>query len=84
MRLLFLSTPILIISVFSFHLTHAVGKMGKWGDESTFFRVLACTLYLSFKNVLVLVPKYITKYFVLENKYIASTSHFVQKIDIII
>ena len=33
---------------------------------STLFRVLACTLYLSFKNVLVLVlvlvPKYITKY----------------------
>ena len=38
---------------------------------STFFRVLACTLYLSFKNVL--VPKYITKYLVLEDKYIAST-----------
>ena len=48
---------------------------------STFFRVLACTLYLSFKNVLVfvLVPKYITKYLVLEDKYIASTSCFVPK-----
>ena len=44
---------------------------------STFFRVLARTLYLSFKNVLVLVPKYITKYLVLEDKYIASTSRFV-------
>ena len=32
------------------------------------FRVLACTLYLGFKNVLVLVPKYITKYLVLEYK----------------
>ena len=52
---------------------------------SNFFRVLACTLYLSFKNVLVLVPKYITKYLVLEDKYIASTSRFVpQKIYIII
>ena len=45
---------------------------------STFFRVLACTLFLSFKNVL--VPKYITKYLVLEDKYIASTSRFVKKI----
>ena len=44
---------------------------------STFFRVLP--LYLSFKNVIVLVPKYITKYLVLEDKYIASTSRFVQK-----
>ena len=53
----------------------------------TFFRVLACTLYLSLKNVLVLVlvPKYITKYLVLEDKYIASTSRFAQKyINIII
>ena len=44
---------------------------------STFFRELACTLYLSFKNVL--VPNYITKNLVLEDKYIASTSRFVQK-----
>ena len=44
---------------------------------STFFRVLACILYLSFKNVL--VPKYITKYLLLEDKYIASTSRFVPK-----
>ena len=53
---------------------------------STFFRVLACTLYLSFKNVLVLVlvPKYITKYLVLKDKYIASTSRFVKKKYIII
>ena len=34
---------------------------------------------LEFQNVLVLVPKYITKYLVLEDKYIASTSHFVPK-----
>ena len=48
---------------------------------STFFRVPACTLYLSFKNVLVLVlvPRYITRYLVLKDKYIASTSRFVQK-----
>ena len=45
----------------------------------TFFRVFACTLYLSLKNVHVLVPKYITKYLVLEDKYIASTSRFVPK-----
>ena len=51
----------------------------------TFFLVLACTLYLSFKNVLVLVlvPKYITSmYLVLEDKYIASRPtyiRFVQK-----
>ena len=45
----------------------------------TFFRVLACTLYLSFKNLLVRVPKYITKYLVIEDKYIASTSRFFQK-----
>ena len=40
---------------------------------STFFRVLACTLYLSFKTVLVLVLRYITKYLVLEDKYNTST-----------
>ena len=48
---------------------------------STFFRVLACTLYLSFKNVL--VPKYITKYLVVEDKYIASTSVLLKKYIII-
>ena len=51
---------------------------------STSFQVLACTLYLSIKNVLVLVPKYITTYLVIEDKYIAITSRFVPKIYIII
>ena len=48
---------------------------------STFFRVLACTMYLSFKNVLEpgLEPKYITKYLLFESKYIASTPRFVKK-----
>ena len=45
----------------------------------TFFLVLACFVYLCFKNVLVLAPKYITKYLVLEDKYIASTSRFAKK-----
>ena len=44
---------------------------------SAFFRVLACTLYLCFENVL--VPKYITTYLVLEDKYIASTSVLLKK-----
>ena len=51
---------------------------------STFFRILACSLYLSFKNVLVLLPKYITKYLILEDKYIASTSVSFKKQYIII
>ena len=41
---------------------------------STSFRVLACTLYLSIKNVPVLVPKYITTYLVIKDNYIAITS----------
>ena len=38
---------------------------------------LSTCLYLSFKNVL--LPKYVTKYSVLENKYIASTFRLVEK-----
>ena len=38
---------------------------------------------MSVKNVLILVPKYITKYLVLEGKYIACTSRIVKNMYLI-
>ena len=56
--------------------------LGTYLYLSNFFRVIVCTLYLSLKNVL--VPKYITKYLVLEDKYIGSISVLFKKKHIII